>query len=254
LRVESKATVEEDGSVSISFSAADVDGTIQSTVAKAEHVTVTVNDDNTITYTPEDNYHGSDTIRVMTTDDDGATATQTSSVTVSDVNDAPTLEVQSEATVAEDGSVALNFKTADVDGKIASTEASVEKAQGTAVVNDDGTITFTPAENFHGKATITTVTTDDDGATATQTSTITVSDVNDAPTLEIQSTAKVAEDGSKTISFKAADVDGTVTTTATAEHGTVEVDDKTGELTYTPNADYNGKDSITVTTTDKRRY
>ncbi|MEA3469891.1 MAG: tandem-95 repeat protein, partial [Thermodesulfobacteriota bacterium] len=210
-----------------------------------------VNDDGTITFTPVENYHGNATITVITTDDDGATATQTSTVTVSDINDAPTLEVQSTATMDEDGgNVAITFTAADVDGTIASTTADVDPDKGSITINDDGTITFTPVENYHGNATITVITTDDDGATATQTSIITVSDVNDAPTLEVISTAAVDENQSQTISFQAADIDGTVTTTATAEHGSVTVDDETGNLTYTPDTDYNGTDTITITTTD----
>ena len=79
---------------------------------------------------------------------------------------------------------------------------------------------------------------------------VTVSDINDAPTLEVVSTATVDEDGSKTISFSAGDLDGTVSTTASAANGTVTVDGNSGEITYTPNADFNGADTITVTTTD----
>jgi hypothetical protein len=42
----------------------------------------------------------------------------------------------------------------------------------------------------------------------------------------------VAEDGTTSISFEAGDVDGTVTTTATAENGTVEVKGD-GTISYT---------------------
>jgi hypothetical protein len=52
----------------------------------------------------------------------------------------------------------------------------------------------------------------------------------------------VAEDGTTSISFEAGDVDGTVTTTATAANGTVEVKGD-GTISYTPAADYNGKDT-----------
>ncbi|WP_190271972.1 Ig-like domain-containing protein [Arcobacter nitrofigilis] len=78
---------------------------------------------------------------------------------------------------------------------------------------------------------------------------MTVNDVNDAPTLEVETTKTVDEDGSTTITFSASDVDGTVSTTAVAEHGTVVVNND-GTITYTPDANYNGKDTITVTTKD----
>ncbi|MCP3899003.1 MAG: tandem-95 repeat protein, partial [Desulfobacteraceae bacterium] len=187
LEVQSTATVDEDGSTSINFKASDVDGTIDSTEATSLNGTATVNDDGTITYEPKDNFHGEDTVTVTVRDDDGATSTQTIKVNVSDVNDAPTLEVQSTATVDEDGSTSINFTALDVDGTIDSTEAT--SLNGTATVNDDGTITYEPKDNFHGKDTVTVTTTDDDGATTTQTVKVNVSDVNDAPTLEVQSTA-----------------------------------------------------------------
>ena len=56
--------------------------------------------------------------------------------------------------------------------------------QGTVSIDEtNSTITFTPAENFNGDATITLVTTDNNGATATKTSVINVTAVNDAPIL-----------------------------------------------------------------------
>ncbi len=58
------------------------------------------------------------------------------------------------------------------------------------------------------------------------------------PTLTVESTKVVDEDGSTSITFAAADTDGTVTTTASAEHGTVVVNND-GTITYTPDANYN---------------
>ena len=81
---------------------------------------------------------------------------------------------------------------------------------------------------------------------------IEVEDINETPTLEVVSSVTVEEDGSKVISFNAVDVDAgdTVHTIASAANGTVTVDGNSGEITYTPNADFNGADTITVTTTD----
>jgi hypothetical protein len=74
---------------------------------------------------------------------------------------------------------------------------------------------------LYGKDTITVTVIDDDGLKTIKSSSITVNDVNDAPTLTVDSTKTVAEDGTTSISFEAGDVDGTVTTTATAANGTV---------------------------------
>ncbi|WP_419764651.1 MAG: tandem-95 repeat protein [Arcobacter sp.] len=245
LTVENTKTVDEDGSTTITFTASDIDGTT-TTNATAEHGTVSVNENGTITYTPDANYNGADTITVTSTDDDGATVTQTSAITVNDVNDAPTLTVENTKTVDEDGSTTITFTASDIDGTT-TTNATAE--HGTVSVNENGTITYTPDANYNGADTITVTSTDDDGATVTQTSAITVNDVNDAPTLTVENTKTVDEDGSTTITFTASDIDGTTTTNATAEHGTVSVNEN-GTITYTPDANYNGTDSITVTSTD----
>ncbi|MCB1869724.1 MAG: cadherin-like domain-containing protein, partial [Gammaproteobacteria bacterium] len=81
---------------------------------------------------------------------------------------------------------------------------------------------------------------------------IEVEDINETPTLEVVSSVTVEEDGSKVISFNAVDVDAgdTVHTIASAANGTVTVDGNSGEITYTPNQNFNGSDTITVTTTD----
>ena len=86
-----------------------------------------------------------------------ATAAETPAptVTVPVSNSTPSLNVQSTANVAEDGSVSITYAAADVDGTIASTVATVDPTQGTVVVNADNTITFTAATNFNGDATVT---------------------------------------------------------------------------------------------------
>ena len=189
-------------------------------------------------------------VALKVTDTAGNSFVKVFYIEVEDINETPTLEVVSSVTVEEDGSKVISFNAVDVDaGDTVHTIASA--ANGTVTVDgNSGEITYTPDTNFNGSDTITVTTTDDDGAQVVKTVSVTVSDINDAPTLEVVSTATVDEDGSKTISFSAGDLDGTVSTTASAANGTVTVDGNSGEITYTPNADFNGADTITVTTTD----
>ena len=189
-------------------------------------------------------------VALKVTDTAGNSFVKVFYIEVEDINETPTLEVVSSVTVEEDGSKVISFNAVDVDaGDTVHTIASA--ANGTVTVDgNSGEITYTPDTNFNGSDTITVTTTDDDGAQVVKTISVTVSDINDAPTLEVVSTATVDEDGSKTISFSAGDLDGTVSTTASAANGTVTVDGNSGEITYTPNADFNGADTITVTTTD----
>ncbi|MFN3824584.1 MAG: Hint domain-containing protein [Pseudorhodobacter sp.] len=146
----------------------------------ADNGTVTVNPDGTITYTPDPDWNGTDTITYTVTDPDGNTASSTVTVTVNPVNDAP---------VANDDAATTPLNTAvvipvlandtDVDGDILSISGDPVvvggAAVGTVAVNSDGTITFTPATGFVGEATITYVVTDPEGLTDDATVLVTVS-------------------------------------------------------------------------------
>jgi len=174
--------------------------------------------------------------------------TSSENITDTSGNDAPTLEVVSSATLDEDGVKTLSFSAGDVDGTVSTT---AEAGHGSISVNEEtGEITYTPEKEFHGSDTITVTSRDDDGAQVVKTVSVTVNDINDAPTLEVVSSATLDEDGVKTLSFSAGDVDGTVSTTAEAGHGSISVNEESGEITYTPERDFHGTDTITVTSRD----
>ncbi|ELA9842272.1 tandem-95 repeat protein, partial [Vibrio parahaemolyticus] len=117
--------------------------------------TVSVNPDGSVTYTPNDNYHGTDSFTYIVTSG-GVSESTTVSVDVTPVNDAPVAK-DDIATTQEDTVVTIDVlpNDTDVDGdKLSVESASVPKEQGTVeVVN--GKLVFTPAENFNGDAEIT---------------------------------------------------------------------------------------------------
>ncbi|GGG05039.1 hypothetical protein GCM10010924_37030 [Rhizobium wenxiniae] len=87
------ATVLEDGSVTISPLANDIDpdgDTLTITAANAGNGTVTINANGTLTYVPATNFNGVDTIVYTISDGNGGVSTATVRVTVTPVNDAPT--------------------------------------------------------------------------------------------------------------------------------------------------------------------
>ncbi|MCK5109874.1 MAG: tandem-95 repeat protein, partial [Arcobacteraceae bacterium] len=248
LAVESTKTVDEDGVESITYVASDVDGTIVSTTASAEHGTVIVNDDGTITYTPDANYYGTDTISVIATDDDGLTTVQTSNITINSINDAPTIDDISSQTLAEDGTKVISFSTSDIEGDTLT--SSVAATNGTAIINEDGEIEFTPDTNYNGDATVTLTVDDGNGGTTTQVINVTVTPVNDAPVIEPILTQYVGQDGEKVISFSASDIDGdTLTSSAQAYFGTVTINED-GAIVYTPKEGFSGNDVITLQVDD----
>ncbi|HCG5489644.1 TPA: tandem-95 repeat protein, partial [Vibrio parahaemolyticus] len=159
--------------------------------------TVTVNNDGTVTYTPDDNYVGKDTFTYVVTSG-GVSESTTVEVNVTPVNDAPVAK-DDIATTQEDTAVTIDVlpNDTDVDGdKLSIQSASVPEAQGKVEIVD-GKLVFTPAENFNGDAEITYTVTDGQLTDAAKV-TVTVNPVNDAPTIKVDAVESITEDAVST--------------------------------------------------------
>ncbi|ELB2193672.1 tandem-95 repeat protein [Vibrio parahaemolyticus] len=159
--------------------------------------TVIVNNDGTVTYTPNDNYVGKDTFTYIVTSG-GVSESTTVEVNVTPVNDAPVAK-DDIATTQEDNAVTIDVlpNDTDVDGdKLSIQSASVPEAQGKVEIVD-GKLVFTPAENFNGDAEITYTVTD--GQLTDEAKVIvTVNPVNDAPTIKVDAVESITEDAVST--------------------------------------------------------
>uniref|UniRef100_UPI000A6976C2 tandem-95 repeat protein n=1 Tax=Vibrio parahaemolyticus TaxID=670 RepID=UPI000A6976C2 len=200
--VADKATVVEDTPTIIKVLGNDTfegDGKVVSLDANngPANGTVSVNPDGSVTYTPNDNYHGTDSFTYIVTSG-GVSESTTVSVDVTPVNDAPVAK-DDIATTQEDTVVTIDVlpNDTDVDGdKLSIQSASVPKEQGTVeVVN--GKLVFTPAENFNGDAEITYTVTDGQ-LTDEAKVTVTVNPVNDAPTIKVDAVESITEDAVST--------------------------------------------------------
>ena len=196
--VDDVATTAEDTAVVVSAltNDTDLDGdtlTVSAATAPA-HGTATVNGDGTITYAPAGNYHGADSFSYTIGDGNGATATATVSVTVTPTNDGP-VAVDDAATTAEDTAVSIAVlpNDTDLDGDTLTVSSVTAAAHGTALVNADGTITYTPAANYHGADSFSYTVGDSNGGTATATVSVTVTPTNDGP-VAVDDAATTAED------------------------------------------------------------
>ncbi|ENP0832849.1 tandem-95 repeat protein, partial [Vibrio parahaemolyticus] len=187
--VADKATVVEDTSTVIKVLGNDTfegDGKVVSldTNNGPANGTVSVNPDGSVTYTPNDNYQGTDSFTYIVTSG-GVSESTTVSVDVTPVNDAP---VAKDDTVITDEDTPVTIDVLpndnDIDGdKLSIQSASVPEAQGKVEIVD-GKLVFTPAENFNGDAEITYTVTD--GALTDQAKvTVTVNPVDDAPTIKV---------------------------------------------------------------------
>ncbi|MCG6454899.1 tandem-95 repeat protein [Vibrio parahaemolyticus] len=159
--------------------------------------TVSVNPDGSVTYTPNDNYHGEDTFTYIVTSG-GVSESAIVEVNVTPVNDAPVAK-DDIATTQEDTAVTIDVlpNDSDVDGdKLSIQSATVPEAQGKVEIVD-GKMVFTPAENFNGHAEI--IYTVTDGQLADEAKvTVTVNPVNNAPTIKVEAVESITEDAVNT--------------------------------------------------------
>ncbi|HHC6655908.1 TPA: tandem-95 repeat protein, partial [Vibrio parahaemolyticus] len=200
--VADKATVVEDTPTIIKVLGNDTfegDGKVVSldTNNGPANGTVSVNPDGSVTYTPNDNYHGTDSFTYIVTSG-GVSESTTVSVDVTPVNDAPVAK-DDIATTQEDTAVTIDVlpNDTDVDGdKLSIQSASVPEAQGKVEIVD-GKLVFTPAENFNGHAEIIYTVTDGE-LTDEAKVTVTVNPVNDAPTIKVDAVESITEDAVNT--------------------------------------------------------
>ncbi len=171
----------------------DVDGdtlTVSATlVTNVVNGALTLNTDGTFTYTADANFNGTDSFEYTLDDGNGGTDTATVTLTVNPVNDAPValndLFATNENTLLQ-GNVLLDNGVnpdRDIDGDTLTISATpvTDVANGTLVLNTDGTFDYTPDAGFDGTDRFVYTLDDGNGGTDTASATITVNAVNAAP-------------------------------------------------------------------------
>jgi VCBS repeat-containing protein len=238
-----------------------------------------------LTYTPAANANGSATIKVKITDNGGvanggvdASAEQTFVINVTAVNDAPSFTKGADQTVNEDAgaqtvagwATLVSAGPADEVGQTLTfnvtnnTNAALFSVQPSVAAN--GTLTYTPAANANGVATITLTLSDNGGVanggvdtSAPQQFMITVNAVNDVPSFTKGGDQTVNEDaGAQSVTGWATGisagpsnessqvVDFIATNDNNALFSSQPAVDASGKLTYTPAANANGSANVSV--------
>jgi len=147
--VDDGATTDEDTAVIIDVLAndSDSDGDTLSvdSVSVPTNGLAVINGDQTVTYTPDADFNGSDSFTYTISDGQGGTATATVDVTVNAINDDPTA-VDDEATTDEDTAVIIDVlaNDSDRDGDTLSVVDATTTPGTLVVINADQTITYTP--------------------------------------------------------------------------------------------------------------
>ncbi len=260
-------TINEDSIVTVCLPITDPDvgQTHSATPCGALHGTVTsvvTAGQVCITYTPTLNYNGKDTVCVIVCDNGSPSLCDTVKVpiTLTPVNDPPVITVITPKTTVEDSAITFCTTITDPDGGtpvFAATLCGVQHGTATpSVTGNQLCITYTPTLNYNGKDTVCVIVCDNGTPSKCDTVKvpITVTPVNDKPVVTV-TPVTVKEDTTVTVCLPITDPDVGDTFTATpcgANHGTLTTVITAGQVcvTYTPTANYYGKDTLCVIVCD----
>jgi putative nucleotidyltransferase with HDIG domain len=240
--------------------------------------------DGTLTFTTAPNASGSALVSVRAVDDgDSAyggsdtSATETFTIVVTAVNDAPFFTAGPDPVVVEDSgpqslpgwATAIGSGPSDESGQsvsfaVTNSNNLLFAAGGQPAVASDGTLTFTTAPNASGSALVSVRAVDDGGSanggsdtSATQTFTIQASGAPDAP-VAVADGVSVNEDDAAGVTFDVlandSDPDGDPLTVASFDGSTIASGALTpnggGSFTYVPDPAFSGSESFTYTVAD----
>lgn len=149
------------------------------------HGSLTMNPDGTFIYTPTPFYSGPDSFTYQAYDPYSMSNIATVFITVNPVNNAPVVNGES-YTINEDTMLTINApgllaNDYDPDGDTLQVAVDTNPANGTLVINGDGSFVYTPNQDFNGTDSFTYAVTDGNGGITIGTVVITVNAVNDAP-------------------------------------------------------------------------
>ncbi|PCK32823.1 hypothetical protein CEX98_05150 [Pseudoalteromonas piscicida] len=224
-------------------------------------------DNGTITYTPNANETGSDSFTYSILDSEGGKSNiATISVNIGAVNDRP-IAANDEVTTEEDTGTTLAILANDSDVEDQGFESSAivleDKGDGAGnyeladvTVGADGLLNITPKQDQNGILTFTYTVDDSEGLRSEPAMvTVNITAVNDAPVAE-DNTAQLLEDGNIEINVLGndSDVDSQLNASSVAivsqpQGGTLQIL-ASGNIVYTPIANFFGNDAFTYTVQD----
>ncbi len=245
--------VQEDIPENITLVAKDSDRNklLYRVTTKPSHGTLSGTAPNLI-YTPALNYNGPDSLAFIVNDGKTDSNTATVSITVKPVNDPPVANQQS-ATTKVDKSVSLTVTGSDIDSQDLKFHIRTEPKHGKLSLvqnfSTNGKLVYTPQPGFTGTDIFTFKL--NDGAADSEPATVAIDITpNNPPVADLQPVT-TAEDTPVVINLMASDPDGdTLNYTVMKEPTHGQLSGTAPNLTYTPNANFNGPDSFTFKVND----
>jgi VCBS repeat-containing protein len=222
--------------------------------------TLTLNPDGSFTYTPNPNFTGADSFTYQASDGVSLGAPATVTITVGAVNDTPVANPDAYS-VTEDRELrtpgpGVLANDIDPDGDTLTAVLASGPANGTLVLNPDGSFTYTPNPNFNGTDAFTYQASDGVSLSAPVTVALTVGAANDVP-IANPDTYPGTEDTPLVVPGPGvlgndSDADGdplVPIVVAGPTNGSLTLNPD-GSFTYTPNPNFNGADSFTYQASD----
>ena len=183
---DSAVTLAEDASAAVPLVASDVDGDTLTYTLLSQPAHGSLSGEGAArTYTPAADYNGADSFTFRVSDGAMSSPIATVRLTVTPVNDAPTVELAPAGPVDEGASVTLNAQAADVDGDPVSLAWSTDRG---TLAGTGNSATFTAGDG-PGAAHVTV--TGDDGTGGTATTALDVEVRNVAPVVDAGPDAEV---------------------------------------------------------------
>jgi gliding motility-associated-like protein len=256
-------TIQEDNNAigNILLNDSDPDGPVTASltvVLNPAHGTVIIDASGNYAYSPNNNYNGNDTIVFSVCDSDNNCINDTLFVTVLPINDDIIVANENLSTNENtplSGNIVSNDADPDGTNIVVNTTAILLPANGTVLINSNGTFDYLPNLGFIGVDTFV-VNICDSGtplpaSCLNDTIFITVIDINNPPIVfneNVITDEDIAISG--TVITTDNDPDGTALTTDTVPvsgpfNGIIAINPN-GNFTYTPNNNFNGVDTIIV--------
>ncbi|WP_445081790.1 putative Ig domain-containing protein [Shewanella putrefaciens] len=190
--------------------------------------------------TPSNADVGMHPVMLRVTDTDGLTAEQSFTITVTNVNDAPSISSVAITTATQDVAYSYTFVASDADTGDVITLSAVTKPSWLSFNAASGVLSGTPSNADVGMHPVMLRVTDTDGLTAEQSFTITVTNVNDAPSISSVAITTATQDVAYSYTFVASDADtgDVITLSAVTKPSWLSFNAASGVLSGTPsNAD-----------------
>lgn len=171
------------------------------------------------TITPNSNLHGSSSINISVTDGAGDVASTAFLMTVSSVNDGPTIaNIENQSTLENQPLLGVSIVVGDVDDSLVCSSALVVTSDNQSLISNSNiviggsapncTVDISPSINANGNAALTVVVSDSGGLSASDSFTVSVGSVNNPPSISDIANQSTDEDVAlSTVAFSVSDID-----------------------------------------------